>query len=163
MDTALVLVGPLLLGVWCWVTVTGRDAWPFSSYPMFSRRYRLAEVVVFAVAYEATDGRIDWWRPVHDRDAERVGQRLQLLAPAGHGSAVAQAARRLAVRSELARVIRLATLERGQAPAWRALHIVRRTIDERGTAISIRDQTLDIVPMDELVPPPAHGIAGHDA
>lgn len=36
----------LVLGFCLWVTITGRDAWPFSAYPMFSE-YRAPAITAF--------------------------------------------------------------------------------------------------------------------
>ena len=46
------------------VTMTFQiDAWPFESYPMFSRPSLSNRICVFRVAYEDKHGNLVWWKP----------------------------------------------------------------------------------------------------
>jgi hypothetical protein len=54
----------LLLIVPAWLmAIAGRDAWPFSSYPMFSHLQKPEDLKVLRIAFESFDGRLSWWRP----------------------------------------------------------------------------------------------------
>jgi hypothetical protein len=44
-------------------TIRGRDAWPFSGYPMFSRPVRPEQIRVYRIWLEYPDGSTRWWRP----------------------------------------------------------------------------------------------------
>ena len=48
------LLCALVLALCTWVTVTGRDAWPFSAYPMFGH-YRAPAIVAFRRLRFVTD------------------------------------------------------------------------------------------------------------
>src|ERR1700761_3103559 len=58
------------------VTIRGRDFYPFSSYPMFSWAHQLDKVQVYRIALEDEDGRITWWRHEAHRYPEFVGRAL---------------------------------------------------------------------------------------
>src|ERR1700737_744218 len=74
-----VLLFILLLAPLLWTMVRGRDAWPFSHYPMFSHLTDLSEVEVFRAALETTNGEIVWWRSEFYRYPEFVGRSLKRI------------------------------------------------------------------------------------
>jgi hypothetical protein len=45
------------------VAMRGRDAWPFSGYPMFSRPVRAEQIRIYRIRLEYPDGDARWWRP----------------------------------------------------------------------------------------------------
>jgi hypothetical protein len=57
----------------------GRDAWPFSHYPMFAARATVADLVVFRIAIEDREGRVRWWRPRFFRMQDQLVDRFDAL------------------------------------------------------------------------------------
>ena len=58
----LVLALSFIAAAW-FVTVRGRDAWPFSGYPMFSKPVGAREIRVYRIRLEYPGGEARWWRP----------------------------------------------------------------------------------------------------
>jgi len=65
------LYGPafcaVLLAVLVWISVVGRDRWPFSCYPMFSIKMDDRHLSVFSVALDQGEGGITRWKPEFHR------------------------------------------------------------------------------------------------
>jgi hypothetical protein len=146
----LLLAGVLAL-IWARVTITGRDLWPFSAYPMFSRRARLADAVVYRVAFQHGDGQRRWWKPHFFRDAERVGALLAGAAPRPGESAAENAALALRRRVILRHVVRLAALAGDTIEPSTDLVVICRRVDSTSHPWSIDDRIIDVVPRTELV------------
>ena len=126
--------------------VRGRDAWPFSHYPMFSQLTEVSEVEVFRLALETTTGEIVWWRSEFYRYPEFVGRILKrthrLQSEGGQTEGLALLERQRC----LSEVLRLIDTEAGDHDRYQAFHIVRRTI-ETGKELSIRDETVAMIPL----------------
>ena len=141
-----ILVFILLLLPLLWVMVRGKDAWPFSHYPMFSGLANISEVEVFRVALETTAGEVVWWTSEFYRYPEFVGlwlKRIQRLEAEGGRSAVLASLER---QRCLAEVLRLVETERGHLDQYMAFLIVRRTADD-DNGITIFDQTVSRIPL----------------
>ena len=149
----------LVISFFAWqllcVTVRGREAWPFSHYPMFAQPHTLAQVEVFRVARETADGEIIWWRSRFYRYPERLGRDLrQAQTLAQHNAALPL----LEQRRLLAEAARLIRLEEGGASRYRALRIVRRTAAfDRQQQLVVGEETIATVSFDSL--PPLRGDA----
>jgi hypothetical protein len=93
------IIGVLLV----WVTVSGRDLWPFSAYPMFARPIDAeAEIVVFRLAVEQSDGSRRWWRTEDPTDQEEIGRSFANLFDTDPRSVLAtRAGRQLLARVAL--------------------------------------------------------------
>ena len=144
-----ILLFILLLTPLLWVTVRGKDAWPFSHYPMFSRLTNLNQVEVFRVALETTTGEVVWWGSEFYRYPEFVGlwlKRIQQMEGEGGRSAALALLER---QRCLAEVLRLMETEGGRLDQYLAFLIVRRTADG-GNGITIRDQTVSRIPLAEI-------------
>lgn len=150
------MIGPeafclVVVTVLLWVTFSGRDAWPLSSYPMFSGRLRLEDVEVFRVALESQDGSVHWWCPHYYRYAEEVGRQLQQLHHTVPHNPPARAAVAMAQQYVLREVVRLTRLEQGGAAGWRAVHLIRRTVrPTTGGTLTVHDETVLIKTWVEL-------------
>lgn len=141
-----ILLFILLPALLLWVTVSRKDAWPFSHYPMFSRLTDLSEVEVFRVALETTTGEIVWWRSEFYRYPEFVGRKLKKIQQLeGEGGSVAGLAS-LERQRCLSEVLRLIESEAGGLDHYQAFHIVRRTVDT-DDGFTIRDQTVARIPL----------------
>lgn len=141
----------VIVAVLAWVTVSGRDSWPLSAYPMFSGRLRMEEVEVFRVALESQAGTVEWWRPRYYRYAEEVGRQLQHLHHAVPPSPPARIAVAMAQQYLFREVLRLVRLEHGGTARWRAVHLIRRTVrpTAQGT-LAVHDETVLIKACAEL-------------
>jgi hypothetical protein len=141
-----ILLFILLLAPLLWVMVRGKDAWPFSHYPMFSRLTNLSEVVVLRVALETTGGEVVWWGSEFYRYPEFVGIWLkrtqQMEGEGGRSAALASLERQRC----LAEVLRLIETAGGRLDQYQALLIVRRSVAD-GNGITIRDQTVSRIPL----------------
>lgn len=49
------------------------DAWPVSSYPMFSIRKSIENVTVFRLKMEGREGSVFWWKPPHSYHSRNFG------------------------------------------------------------------------------------------
>ena len=132
----------LLVAQWIHVTLVGRDAWPFSHYPMFSGPKDLSQVEIFRVALETAEGEVVWWRSRFYRYPEHIGSELRRAAARG---------KRKHFQKYLVEVVRLIRLEDGDAARYRAVHIIRRTAFEGpGRALVIDDQTVATFPIEDI-------------
>ena len=140
-----------LLSVLLWVTVRGKDSWPFSHYPMFSGVADIAEVEVFRLALETTDGEVIWWRSEFYRYPEFVGRSLKHLKQLEDESRQSRALAGLERQRLLAAVLRLIELEEGRSDRYRAFQVVRRAVaaDDDG-ALKITEQTVITIPLAEI-------------
>jgi hypothetical protein len=146
-----ILLFILLPALLLWVTVRGKDAWPFSHYPMFSRLTDLSEVEVFRVALETTTGEIVWWRSEFYRYPEFVGRRLKRLHQMESEGGPAALFAPLESQRYLRAVLSLIETEAGGVEAFRAFHIVRRTVAAgNDNTLEIREQTVARIPLEGI-------------
>ena len=146
-----ILLFILLLALLLWVTVRGKDAWPFSHYPMFSRLTNLSEVEVFRVALETTAGEIIWWRSEFYRYPEFVGRRLKRLHQMESEGGPAALFAPLERQRYLAAVLSLIEFEEGRLERYSAFHIVRRTVAAGGDdTLEIKEQTVNRIPLEGI-------------
>src|SRR5476649_448310 len=61
------------------VTIVGKDFYPFSHYPMFSRLNHMNKVKIYRLALEAKNGEIEWWQHEAYRYPQIVGNKLYQL------------------------------------------------------------------------------------
>jgi hypothetical protein len=145
------LVFSALVAVLVWVTLRGKDAWPFSHYPMFSSPADLSQLRVIRLALETRDGEVIWWRSRFYRYPERVGRHIKRtyhLEQEPHGYARFAPLQR---RRYLAEALRLIRLEEGSLERYRAVHIVERTAaEDPAQGVVIHQQTLARIPLAEL-------------
>ena len=146
--TILLLV--VLLAPMLWVTVRGKDAWPFSHYPMFSRLTNLSEVEVFRLALETKEGEIVWWHSEFYRYPEFVGRMLKQLHRRECESGRTAAFAALERQRYLAEVLNLIEAEEGAVEHYAALRIVRRTVDPHSAGPHIEDETIARVAIGEI-------------
>jgi hypothetical protein len=141
----------LIVGALLWVTITGKDAWPFSSYKMFSARLDLNELTVYRVALEKHDGETVWWHSRFYRYPEFIGRNLKRVYEAKSADPRFPIAAALEARKHLLDVMRLISIEERCPNQYRAFHIVRRTahVDD-SNKIEINDEVISKVPMDTL-------------
>src|SRR6266481_5751039 len=132
-----------------WVTICGKDAWPFSHYPMFSRLSRISDVEVFRLALETKDNEVVWWKSGFFRYPEFVGERLGELSYArpASGGVIFITFPRNRILSE---VLRLIISEEGNTDRYRAFHIVKRTACSKGRDLQIEDRIIAKIPMEEI-------------
>jgi len=64
----------IFIGASWFTAIRGRDAWPFTGYPMFSRPVRAERLRVFRIALEYPDGSSRWWRPHYYKLQQEFGQ-----------------------------------------------------------------------------------------
>ena len=140
-----------LLSALLWVTVRGKDAWPFSHYPMFSGLADIAELEVFRLALETTEGDLIWWRSEFYRYPEVVGRTLKHLQRLEGEGGQSRALAGLERQRLLAAVLRLIEVEEGRSDRYRAFQVVRRTVaaDDDG-ALKISEQTVITIPLAEI-------------
>lgn len=46
------------------------NAWPFTSYPMYSKNIKLDEVAIYRAQLEYPEGICKWWEPLHYKDKQ---------------------------------------------------------------------------------------------
>ena len=127
------------VGWLAWATWRGRDAWPFSHYPMFAGRHEGRRVEVFRVALETADGNVIWWRSRFYRYPQEIGEQLKTVAQIARENPQYPFLAPLEQRKYVREVLRLLRLEGGSSESYRAVRIVRRTVTED---LQIRDETV---------------------
>lgn len=140
-----------LVAVLIWVTINGKDIWPFSHYPMFAEPANLDNLLVVRLALETREGELIWWRSRFYRYPEFVGRKLkrtyQLEREQSRFSALAPLER----RKYLAEVIRLIRFEEGTIDQYSAIHLIQRTASaDPAHGLIIREQSLARIPLSEL-------------
>jgi hypothetical protein len=104
----------LLTGFMALLTMTRRDAWPITRYPMFSGYRRIGDVRVLCLALETADGSLRWWRPHFYRYTDGI---RYLLGDGTEEQAVPC----------VEHVMRLLALEYKDVSWCTAVHVVERT------------------------------------
>lgn len=67
-----------LVMAFLWITLKGKESWPFSCYPMFSKPIIASEnMAYYRIALESENGAIDWWKPSFPRHQRRVSLILE--------------------------------------------------------------------------------------
>jgi hypothetical protein len=56
------------------------DAWPLSSYPMYSQNMRPESTVVYRAQLEYSGGACGWWEPTHYKDKEEFSIQFKRIA-----------------------------------------------------------------------------------
>ena len=121
--------------------VRQQDAWPFSHYPMFSRRIAVEDLVVFRIALENASGQVVWWQPRFFRFQDRLGARFsELVRESSQGPASSPALLELFARTE-----RLILADAPSADCVAVLFI-RRRIERNAGAFVTRDDVAARVP-----------------
>ncbi len=134
----------LICGVLVWVTITGKDLYPFSSYPMFSAGNK-PPLKVIRLALEDEHGNITWWRSRFYRYPEFAGKKLGGFYQA-NSSEKTHPAIILAKVKLLKKLIKLVGKEE-EYTDYKALHIIERTITD---GLQITERTLEIIRMDTI-------------
>jgi hypothetical protein len=140
----------LMLGVLLLTTVRGRDAFPFSHYPMFSDLHDVADIRIFRLALEKQTGEILWWHSEFYRYPEIVGRKLKQSFQSADGSEKTDVFVLLDRKKYLAEVLRLIEIEEGGFESYRAFHIVERRVRQTENAPEIADKTIAVIPFREI-------------
>ncbi len=134
----------LIGSIWIWVTIRGKDAFPFSAFPMFSTRHRLENVRVIRIALELETGEKIWWESEFYRYPEFVGRQLKQLYEQSRKQPKDAVLFQLKKKQLLIDVKRLIDLD---SKPYRALHIIERSITED---FKITEKTVDVIPISSL-------------
>lgn len=134
-----------------WTTVKGRDAFPFSHYPMFSDLAEIEKTEVFRVALETSGGEVHWWTSEFYRYPEFVGRRLKELYRAAGGDERQNAFAELEKRRCLSEVLRLIKIETGTIENLKSVRVVKRTIVEESGEFLPNDEIVETVAVNRLV------------
>jgi hypothetical protein len=92
----------------------GKDAWPFTRFPMFSRRLNPLDLKVIRFRLVTLDGGLKWWNPRFYRYPDRIGDKTMAAGAPG-------------VLWGAAEVLRLVALEEGGANRYKAVEVVERS------------------------------------
>ncbi|HKX28057.1 MAG TPA: hypothetical protein VJ302_10215 [Blastocatellia bacterium] len=140
-----------LVAVLVWVTVSGKDAWPFSHYPMFADPANLASLLVVRLALETREGDVIWWHSRFYRYPEYVGRQLKRTYRLEETQSRFSVLAPLERRKYLVEVMRLMRLEEGSFDRYRAIHLIQRTASaDPARGLVIREQSLARIPLAEL-------------
>jgi len=146
-----ILFAVVIVGIQLFITISGKDAWPFSSYNMFSAPLDLTEFGVFRVALERQDGEIVWWRSHFYRYPEQVGKRIRGLRQLENDTPKTRMVVALETRKLLIEVARLIQQEEGGLESYQAFHIIERKPGiDRNNEIIIDDKTVARIPFLDL-------------
>lgn len=137
----------LICGIWIGVTIRGNDIFPFSAYPMFSKRHRLEDVRVIRIALALETGEKVWWQSEFYRYPEFVGRQLKQLYDQSRKQPKKIIFFQLKKKQLLIEVKRLIDLEISADKSYSALHIIERCITED---FKITEKTVDVIPITRL-------------
>ena len=141
----------VILGIQLFVTISGKDAWPFSSYKMFSAPLDLDQLAVFRVALELQDGELVWWRSRFYRYPEQVGKQISRLYRLQNDSPKTRVVVALETQKVLIEVARLIRQEEGGLDDYQAFHIIeRKGRITHNNDITIEDKTVVRIPFHDL-------------
>lgn len=132
-----------------WVTLRGKDAYPFSHYPMFSNLCDIKDVEIFRIALETNDGKLVWWKSEFYRYPEIVGRKLKELYQIENDTKdVFLSLEKQRLFSE---VLRLIEAEEKISEKYQSFRIVMRTAreDER-KHLTIQEETVAILPFEGI-------------
>ena len=136
-----------MCGALLWVTLRGKDAFPFSHYPMFAQTLDLQKVRITRIALELESGDIVWWQPEFLFYREVLGKQLNELYPRIAQAEEDKTLLQLEKKSLLLEAKRLIASEKGNDKPYRAFHIVECGISEN---FEMRRTIIDIVPFSSL-------------
>jgi hypothetical protein len=139
-----ILFFAMICSVLAWVTVSGKDVYPFSSYPMFSAGSK-PPVKVIRLALEDEHGNITWWHSRFYRYPEFAGKKLASFYQE-NSSEKAHPAITLAKAKLLKELTRLINKEE-ECSDYKAFHIIERTITE---GLQVTERTLEIIKIDAI-------------
>jgi hypothetical protein len=145
--TLYILFFGLIGCLWIWVTIRGKDAFPFSAYPMFSARHRLEDVRVIRIALALETGEKVWWQSEFYRYPEFVGRQLKQLYDQSHKQPKEAIFFQLKKKQLLIEVKRLIDLEIPADKSYGALHIIERCIT---ADFKIEEKTVEVIPISSL-------------
>lgn len=130
-----------------WVTITGKDIYPFSYYPMYSVPRNLENISVFRIALERKDGSIAWWKSEFYRYPEYSGRKLQQLWQVKNDDPKRDVILQLEKDRLLIAVLQIMENENIDINHYNAFHIIERTM--QGDLKPV-DKTIEIVPLKRL-------------
>ena len=128
------------------VTVTGKDFWPFSHYPMFSTGQKIEDIKVWRIALEDNDGNVEWWQSKFFRYPEFAGRKLQKIYSLNIGGKQLDAFINVERNKLLTAVMMHVALEQPQR-SFSAIHIIERKVT---VFFKVDEKTIDIVPLEQL-------------
>ena len=62
-----------------YITFFGKEAYPFSSYPMFSQTYELQSIKIIKIALEDKNGDLIWWESEFYRYPQIIGNNIKKM------------------------------------------------------------------------------------
>lgn len=136
-----------MCAVLLWVAISGKEAFPFSAYPMYSGLHSPGKVNVIRIALQQQDGRLTWWKSRFYRYPEYTARKLQELHQAMKQDKQKEVFALLERNRLLHEVLRLIESEEGSIHRYQAFHIVERRGNEK---LEIREQTLAVISFSEL-------------
>lgn len=144
----------LFISTLVWVTVTSKDNWPLSCYPMFSNLTNLSDVEIFRLAMETTDGKIVWWQSSFPRYQRRIGKILKSiyhLETSDSSSSNASNYSFQMKRKYLREILRLIELDEEHIDQYQAFQVIRRTIEADSTRNwNIKDDLVERIPIKDV-------------
>jgi len=130
-----------------WVTIAGKDLYPFSYYPMYSAPHNLENVRVFQIALEKKDGSVAWWESKFYRYPEYSGRKLQQLWQVRNDDQKRDAILQLEQYRLLIAVLQIMEKENMDTGDYCAFHIIERTMQSDLKPV---DKTIEIIPLNRL-------------
>lgn len=133
-----IAVAVSILGAQVLFAVLRVDAWPFTSYPMFSVNLSASDIAIYRAQLEDRRGRLSWWAPQHQKDKEKLSFQFARIL---HGCTSRKAFRQRAL-GLIARLI-VQDLKLAHADGLEdfpvRIRIVRRTVEFRNGKAVIRE------------------------
>ncbi|HEY9000079.1 MAG TPA: hypothetical protein VIM89_01910 [Mucilaginibacter sp.] len=130
-----------------WVTIAGKELYPFSYYPMYSAPHDLKNISVFRIAIEKKDGGIVWWQSEFYRYPEYSGRKLQQLWAARINNQQQEIFLQLEQYRLLISVLQIMEKENINTHEYSAFHIIERTINANLKPVN---KTIEIIPLNRL-------------
>lgn len=130
-----------------WVTIAGKDIYPFSYYPMYSAPHSLENISVFRIALEKRDGSLTWWKSEFYRYPEYSGRKLKQLWRTKSDDPKRDVMLQLEQHRLLIAVLQIMEKENIDINDYSAFHIIERTMQ---SDLKPFDKTIEIIPLNRL-------------
>jgi hypothetical protein len=124
------------------------NAWPFTSYPMYSKNVKLDEVAIYRAQLEYPEGICKWWEPLHYKDKQVFTIQFARIVRDSQDSGVFAAKATRLIKTTVVHDLISRELSTEELPCQ--IRIIRRTAEVRSNELKVSETAVCQV----QIPPP---------
>jgi len=128
-----------------YISLFSQEAYPFSSYPMFSQTYQLQSIKIIRIAIEAKNGELIWWESKFYRYPQIIGNNIKKLTQLKNE--LNPKIYNLKLNKTLLYALNLFHNEYVTLNNYHSFHIIERSIDKN---LKIIDKTISIISFEQI-------------